>query len=54
MCTEKNSKDTHVTGLDPSVSLQGLVDNQYEGGLRCIKVNNKACLESLVSCQQSL
>ena len=54
MCPGKNGKDTHVAGLDPSVSLQRLVDNQCGGGLRCIKENNKACLVSLVSCQQSL
>lgn len=54
MRTEKNDKDTHGPGHDPSVSWQDLVDNQYRGGLRCIKVNNKACLDSLVSRQQSL
>lgn len=46
--------DIHVTGVDHFVSLQGLADNQYRVRLRCIKVNNKACLDFLVLCQQSL
>lgn len=37
---------------DARVSLQGLVDNRYEGW-RCIQVNKKACLDSPESCQQS-
>ena len=50
----KNGKETPATGLESSFSLQGLAGDQYRVGLRCIKVNNKACLHSLVSCQQSV